>query len=214
MIEPRNRRLWRNRRSAASLDEERKGDEFAMNERPSSGARPAILEDLLAPGLALVFCGTAAGTVSARLGQYYAHPQNRFWSTLKKTGLIPQDFDKAEFRKLLALGIGLADIAKYAFGMDGALPKGSLGEAACADLRRRIAAARPAFLAFTSLTGARAFLGAGARLGEQPEEKRIGATRLWALPSPSPAARSTWDETWWFALAEAARPYLGRSGVN
>jgi TDG/mug DNA glycosylase family protein len=39
---------------------------------------PPILPDVLMPGLKLVFCGTAAGTVSARRGQYYAHPQNRF----------------------------------------------------------------------------------------------------------------------------------------
>lgn len=182
-----------------------------MNEAPEQRAAAGaafVLDDLLAPGLGLVFCGTAAGTISARLGQYYAHPQNRFWPTLKKTGLIPADFDKAEFRKLLAWGVGLTDVAKYASGMDGALPKGSLGEEACADLRRRIAAARPAFLAFTSLTAGRAFLGPSAGLGEQRE--RIGATRLWLLPSPSPAAGRTWDESWWFALAEAARPYLAK----
>jgi hypothetical protein len=43
---------------------------------------PPILPDVLMPGLKLVFCGTAAGTVSARRGQYYAHPQNRFWEIL------------------------------------------------------------------------------------------------------------------------------------
>jgi double-stranded uracil-DNA glycosylase len=170
-----------------------------------------VLDDVFAPGLGLVFCGSAAGTMSARLRRYYAHPQNRFWPTLKKTGLVPEDFDPAEFRKLPAFGVGLTDLAKYASGMDGALPKGSLGEKACADLRRRIAEARPVFLAFTSLTAGRAFLGPGAGLGEQPEEKKIGATRLWILPSPSPAARRTWDETWWVALVEAARPYLRRN---
>jgi TDG/mug DNA glycosylase family protein len=182
-----------------------------MNDRPNSrdsAASAFVLDDLLAPGLGLVFCGTAAGTISARLGQYYAHPQNRFWPTLRKIGLIPETFDKAEFRELLALGVGLTDIAKYASGMDGALPKGSLSAEACADLRQRIAAARPVFLAFTSLTAARAFLGPGVRLGEQPEARRIGETRLWALPSPSPAAGRTWDERWWFALAEAAKPHL------
>jgi TDG/mug DNA glycosylase family protein len=41
-----------------------------------------VLPDLLRPGLRIVFCGTAAGTVSAARGVYYAHPQNRFWSAL------------------------------------------------------------------------------------------------------------------------------------
>ena len=33
-----------------------------------------ILSDLLQPGLRLVFCGTAAGAVSAAKGAYYAGP--------------------------------------------------------------------------------------------------------------------------------------------
>jgi TDG/mug DNA glycosylase family protein len=173
-----------------------------------------VLDDSLAVGLAVVFCGTAAGTASARLGQYYAHPQNRFWPTLKKIGLIPHGFDKAEFRGLRSLGLGFTDIAKYASGMDSALPKGSLGREACADLLEKIAAARPAFLAFTSLTAGRAFLGPRTQLGEQAEAARIGATRIWVLPSPSPASRKTWDETRWVALAEAVRIYRDKEAIR
>ena len=33
-----------------------------------------ILPDVLAPGLRVVFCGTAPGTASARAGAYYAGP--------------------------------------------------------------------------------------------------------------------------------------------
>lgn len=38
--------------------------------------------DLLAPHLRLVFCGTAAGNVSAARGAYYAGPGNQFWPIL------------------------------------------------------------------------------------------------------------------------------------
>ena len=58
--------------------------------RPLS--RPAIdpiLPDLLAPGMRVVFCGTAPGTASARAGAYYAGPGNRFWATLHEVGLTP-----------------------------------------------------------------------------------------------------------------------------
>src|SRR5579883_1213442 len=106
-----------------------------------------VLEDLLVPGLGLVFCGTAAGTVSARLGQYYAHPQNKFWPTLYEIGLTPTLFKPAQYRQLLDLGIGLTDLAKYASGMDAELPRGSLGREAREKLRGRIVAARPALLA-------------------------------------------------------------------
>jgi TDG/mug DNA glycosylase family protein len=67
----------------------------------------------------------------------------------------------------------------------------------------KIHAAEPALLAFTSLTAGRRYLSRDAGFGEQPE--RIGRTRLWLLPSPSPAAAWNWDEAWWRALAEAAR---------
>jgi G:T/U-mismatch repair DNA glycosylase len=49
-------------------------------------------------------------------------------------------------------------------------------------------------------------LGGNAGFGEQDET--IGATRLWLLPSPSPAANGNWraHQHWWRKLAEAVRP--------
>lgn len=172
-------------------------------------ALDCVLEDVLAPGLGLVFCGTAAGAVSARLGQYYAHPQNKFWPTLFETGLTPRLFKPAQYHQLLGLGVGLTDLAKYASGMDADLPRGSLGRAARDGLRERIVAAKPALLAFTSLRAGQAFFGRRAPFGEQ--KATIGATRVWVLPSPSPAANWNWRENkkYWFALAEAAKPFLG-----
>jgi double-stranded uracil-DNA glycosylase len=172
--------------------------------------RKFVLDDLLAPGLGLVFCGTAAGNVSARLRQYYAHPQNRFWSILWEIGLTPAEFRPSQYNELLALGVGLTDIAKYASGMDHALPNDSLGPEACAALRRRIVEIKPTFLAFTSLKAGRTFLGPAVHFGEQ---EALGATRVWVLPSPSPAARRNWEanKKWWRDLAEAAKPYLKSS---
>ena len=161
-----------------------------------------ILPDVLAPGLRVVFCGTAAGAVSAARGCYYAHPQNKFWRTLYAVGLTPRLLDPTEYAALPRFGVGLTDIAKTTSGMDKQLPAGALGRAACEAMAERIARAKPGILAFTSLTAGRRYLGRDAPLGEQQE--RIGATRLWLLPSPSPAADWNWDEAWWRALAEAA----------
>jgi TDG/mug DNA glycosylase family protein len=158
---------------------------------------------VLAPGLRLVFCGTAAGAVSAARGCYYAHPQNRFWRALYAAGLTPRLLDPSEFALLPRFGLGLTDIAKTVSGMDKQLPAGALGRAACDAMAQKIARAQPGILAFTSLTAGRRFLRVDAQFGEQKET--IGATRLWLLPSPSPAANWNWDEKWWRALAEAAR---------
>ena len=60
------------------------------------------------------------------------------------------------------------------------------------------------WLAFTSLAAGRRYLGRAASFGEQPE--RIGRTRLWILPSPSPTAGWNWERNkhWWRMLADEA----------
>ena len=79
-----------------------------------------------------MFCGTAAGTESARRRCYYAHPQNKFWRALHEVGLTDRLLDCSEFALLPQFGIGLTDIAKTASGMDKDLPADALGRAACA----------------------------------------------------------------------------------
>jgi double-stranded uracil-DNA glycosylase len=173
--------------------------------REEMGGANHVLPDVLPQGLRIVFCGTAAGTVSAARGAYYAHPQNRFWSALYAVGLTPRLLRPEQFAELPQWGIGLTDIAKHVSGMDRELPHGALGREACAALEVRIKAAEPRWLAFTSLTAGRRYLGRAAGFGEQPG--RIGQTRVWLLPSPSPTAGWNWDKYshWWRELADAAK---------
>ena len=58
-----------------------------------------LLKDLLAPGLKIVFCGTAAGEVSATRGEYYAGPGNKFWAVLHKIGLTPRRLAPGEYNE-------------------------------------------------------------------------------------------------------------------
>src|SRR5215469_3822484 len=143
-----------------------------------------VLPERLKPGLKLVFCGTAAGRQSALKRAYYANAQNKFWRTLHEVGLTPRLFLPEQYPDLMALGIGLTDIAKFVYGMDHQLPKDSLGKDAAEALSARIRKIAPAHLAFTSLTAGRAVMGKDAAAGLQHE--RIGGTRVWILPSPSP----------------------------
>ena len=162
-----------------------------------------VLPERLKPGLTLVFCGTAAARQSALQKAYYAHAQNKFWRTLQETGLTPHLFAPRDYPALWDLGIGLTDIAKFAYGMDHQLPKGSLGQDAAAALRVRIQKVAPRFLAFTSLTAGRSVMGKHALPGRQAE--KIGGTEVWVLPSPSPLASNHWDIAPWSALAKAVR---------
>jgi TDG/mug DNA glycosylase family protein len=165
-----------------------------------------VLPDVLAQGLSIVFCGTAAGTESARRRAYYAHPQNRFWRVLHEAGLTPRRLAPTDYPLLPDFGLGLTDIAKFVSGMDRELPRGALGRASCEALFAKIALAAPRILAFTSLTAGRRYLGRdNAGYGLQPE--RIGETAIWLLPSPSPTATWKWDAAPWRTLGEAARAF-------
>jgi TDG/mug DNA glycosylase family protein len=163
-----------------------------------------ILPDVLAPNLRIVFCGTAAGTESARKQAYYAHPQNRFWRALHEAGLTPRLLAPAEFPLLPQFGLGLTDIAKTVSGMDRELPAGALGRDPCAALRLKIETFAPRVLAFTSLTAGRRFLGANTGVGLQSD--RIGDAAIWVLPSPSPTAGWNWDIGPWRALCSFVPP--------
>ena len=173
------------------------------------GALPTsdYVPDVLAPGLDVVFCGTALGYQSAQAQAYYAHPGNFFWRTLYATGLTPHQLTPAEYMRALDYGIGLTDLCKNAYGNDTQLPAQSLDGRA---LGKKIDRYQPRFLGFTSKTAASAFLGqptGSIRYGLQ--EATAGKTRLFVLPSPSGQARVFWNVSVWQSLADhvkAARP--------
>ena len=159
-----------------------------------------ILPDVLQPGLALVFCGTAAGKRSAAERAYYAHPGNLFWRALFEAGLTPRQLAPAEFPQLPDYGIGLTDLAKRHSGNDNELPREAFDVPA---LIAKIERYRPHLLAFTSKNAARAALGHATRYGLQDET--IGNTRLFVLPSPSGQARGHWTGGPWLALGQLHR---------
>jgi TDG/mug DNA glycosylase family protein len=157
-----------------------------------------VLEDVLEPGLRVVFCGTAAGTASARAKAYYAGPGNAFWKTLHATGLTPLQLEPAEYRRLPEFGIGLTDICKLRHGSDAEV--GTV-EFDVDGLQARIAAAEPARLAFNGKNAARGALGRPVDFGLQ--EEQIGGAAVWVLPSTSGAARGYWNLDPWQELGLA-----------
>lgn len=163
--------------------------------------RRYIIPDLLAPGLILVFCGSALGAASARAQAPYAKPGNKFWPTLHAVGFTPRLFRPTEWRALLPLKIGLTDINKTQSGNDDELSPEHDDPAA---LAAKIETFRPAILAFTAKRPAQVFL--RDRFGEKRppayglQPQRWQDTRLFVLPSPSGRAGSFWDIAPWRAL--------------
>ena len=177
----------------------------AMTKLDKFGALPPehCVPDVLAPGLKVVFCGTAMGRVSAERRAYYANPGNFFWRTLANTGLTPAPVAPQDFIQVLDYGIGLTDLCKLHFGNDAELPSDALDAKA---LRDKILLYQPWILAFTSKTGAGAFLDrptSDIPLGLQRET--IDRTQIWVLPSPSGQARIFWNQTIWQDLADTVK---------
>jgi TDG/mug DNA glycosylase family protein len=163
---------------------------------------PDILHDLLEPSLDVVLCGTAASTASAKASAYYAHPQNKFWSILRQTGLTPALLQPHQFRELLNYRIGLTDLVKTHSGMDHQVRAG-FGTEARSRLRSSILTYRPKFLAFTSKAAGQNFLGGKRAYGEQSE--LLDTTRIWILPSTSGAANGSWQPEVWHRFADRVR---------
>jgi TDG/mug DNA glycosylase family protein len=160
-----------------------------------------ILPDRLAADLRVWFVGTAAGPMSAAVGAYYAHPGNRFWRALHETGITPRLFAPHEYPQVLALGIGLTDVCKTAFGADHELARDAFD---AAGFRAKMARYRPRAIAFDGKFAARMALEVKTiPYGRQPDTLH-GAT-MFVLPSPSGRARRFWDERYWFEVADFVR---------
>ena len=74
----------------------------------------SVLPDVLKPGLAIVFCGTAAGNESARRRAYYAGLGNAFWPTLAKVGLTPCQLAPEEFWNVITTFL---DVKLISYGL-------------------------------------------------------------------------------------------------
>lgn len=159
----------------------------------ASSRNSHLIPDLLAPGLDLVFCGTAPSPASFKARAYYANPGNAFWPTLHAVGLTPDRMSPQRFPELLGLGLGLTDLNKTEVGSDHELTAAAMDVAA---LHAKLHRFRPAGIAFTSKHAASLALGRKAPpYGRQAE--LLEGTTAFVLASPSGRARSFWTLAPW-----------------
>jgi len=159
-----------------------------------------VLPDVLAPGLAIVFCGNAAGKVSAARGAPFAGPGNYFWPVLHEVGLTPVLLTPDEFRRLPEFGLGLTDACKTHFGSDAEVGTANHDPER---VKGAVRAYSPMHLAFVGKQAARIVLGRKVDYGRQPE--RVEGAESWVLPSTSGLARGFWSVEPWQELAAAVR---------
>jgi TDG/mug DNA glycosylase family protein len=158
----------------------------------------SAVPDVLAPGLRIVFCGINPGRASAAAGAHFANPRNDFWRLLHDAGFTPRLYDPSEQHDLLELGIGLTNAADRTTRGSGDLRAGDFAGSA-ERLEKLARDLRPGMIAFVGKAGYQGAFRERPALGLQ--ERRLGDTPLFVLPSTSPAnAAVPYDERLrWFA---------------
>jgi double-stranded uracil-DNA glycosylase len=146
-------------------------------------ARDRTIPDIVAPGLAVLFCGINPGLYSGATGQHFARPGNRFWPALHRSGFTPRQLRPDEQRTLLDFGLGITNIAPRTTARADELTADELRVGA-GRLTALVAANAPRWVAVLGVTAYRtAFDRRHTTVGAQPD--RIGGARLWVLPNPS-----------------------------
>jgi len=177
---------------------------------------PDVLPHRIIPGreIRVVFCGINPGRVSAAANAHFANPRNDFWRLLHAARFTPRLLDPSEQFDALEHGIGITNAAYRTTPGSGDLRRTDFAGAA-ERLGRLAGELRPGWIGFV---GKEAYRGA---FNERPElgvqERRLADTRLFVLPSTSPAnAAVPWTERlrWFRDLAGRASGLPLREAVR
>jgi TDG/mug DNA glycosylase family protein len=153
---------------------------------------PSDVPDVLDADLRVVFCGINPGRISAETGTHFANPRNDFWRLLYESGFTSRLYEPREQFAVLAEGIGLTNAAYRTTRGSGDLRRSDFAGSATR-LERLARELRPAWIAFVGKEAYRGAFGERPVLGEQ--DRRLGDTCLFVLPSTSPANASVpWNE--------------------
>ncbi|MCK5416706.1 mismatch-specific DNA-glycosylase [Candidatus Parcubacteria bacterium] len=135
--------------------------------------------------LEVVFCGMAAGELSAKVGGYYANKNNKFWNILSGAGFTDKIIKSCNYEEVLEYHLGLTDLVKNQSGMD---KKIDATDNDIEILKNNIEKLQPKVLTFNGKKSASAFLNKNKKKiswGEQENKYSIGITKIWVLPSTS-----------------------------
>ncbi|UCA50395.1 G/U mismatch-specific DNA glycosylase [Streptomyces sp. WA6-1-16] len=154
-----------------------------MTPEELNAARGRIVPDVAADGLRVLFCGINPSLTTAVTGHHFAHPGNRFWPVLHRSGFTPRRLRPAEQGELLGLGLGITNVVARATARADELDAEEFRQGG-ADLTAKVERLAPQWLAVVGITAYRtAFGDPRARIG--PQVRTIGGARVWALPNPS-----------------------------
>jgi double-stranded uracil-DNA glycosylase len=152
-------------------------------------ARDRLVDDLLGPGLRLLFVGINPGLWTAAANAHFARPGNRFWPALHLAGITPTLVDASAgmppdaAADLMARGVGITNLVARATARADEVKSDELrvgGERLAALVVERA----PAVVAVLGLTAYRTAFG-DRRASAGPQAAGLGDAALWVLPNPS-----------------------------
>ncbi|MFC7385690.1 mismatch-specific DNA-glycosylase [Sphaerisporangium rhizosphaerae] len=149
-------------------------------------ARERTIDDVVGPGMVVLFCGINPGLYSAATGHHFARPGNRFWPALHLSGFTPRLLRPSEQHLLPSYGLGITNLAPRATAKAAELSQKELREAP--DRLARLA--RETAVEVVAVVGVSAYRVAfdrpKAAVGPCDDgDDAVGPARLWILPNPS-----------------------------
>ncbi len=178
--------------------------------------RDKTVPDLVGPDVRLLFVGINPGLWTAATQTHFAHPSNRFYPALLRSGLIERTIDRssgftrADREHLIERGIGISNLVNRATARASELSSSELREGGTT-LVTNVARWQPVVVAVAGVTAYRtAFEKPRAELGLQSET--IADAAVWVLPNPSGLnAHETVDSlTDWFRRAGQAAGLISK----
>jgi TDG/mug DNA glycosylase family protein len=153
------------------------------------------VDDLIGPGLKLLFVGINPGLWTAAVKTHFAHPTNRFYPALAAAGITDYEVDRAagmsdaDRAHLVSRGIGITNLVRRATARASELSGEELREGG-ERLVPFVAEHRPRVVAVAGISAFRdAFGERGTVLGRQPTTLdsaiRWSDAALWVVPNPS-----------------------------
>ena len=164
----------------------------------------SAVPDVLGPDIRVVFVGINPGRFSDAAHAHFANPRNDFWRLLHAAGFTSRLYEPQEQFALLEEGIGVTNAAPRTTPGSGDLRRADFAGAA-ERLEKIARELRPGWFGFVGKEAYRGTFNERPELGLQ--ERTLAETRLFVLPSTSPAnAAVPWDERlrWFEALSSAS----------
>jgi len=141
------------------------------------------LPDILAPGLAVVFCGINPALSAAVSGHHFSAGSNRFWRVIHRAGFTPEQIRPEDDRTILDYGCGLTAVVERPTARADELSARDFADSA-ARFERKIARMAPRFVAFLG-KAAYAALSDRREIAWGPQPAAFGGAAAWVLPNPS-----------------------------